>query len=340
VLEAATLIFMRLSVDSRHVRRAVAATACAVQLACGGSPASPSKQTSIPARIDVVAAASGSIAVAPGATLQLKAVAVDSAGGQTDVTGTATWRSSDPEKAVVTPSGLVKGGKDGTVDVSATLDGITGTAAVAVRPASPSCAAARLGAGSALVTPFNNLVSTSVVTPSSDCRWTAASDSSWLNPGDWTGSETGTGAIYDPGRSGDGTFSYTASANRTLAPRTAHVRVSFTDGTVLEYVVSQAAPTCVITIVPGERHLPYAQTSGSVDVHVSPSTCSWTSWIDPRISPVWNVHVSGGGVGDGTLSYSANPTPTNLTSIAHWFYAYPSNPLDPPAVFVLYLGGR
>jgi hypothetical protein len=329
---------MGLSLDSRHVRCAVAATAFGMQLACGGSPASPSKQTSIPARIDVVAAAGGLIAVAPGASLQLKAVAVDSVGGQTDVTGTATWRSSDPLKAIVTPTGLVKGGQDGTVDVTATLDGITGTAAVAVRPASPSCAAASLSVNSSSITPFNNVLRVTVATPFSDCRWTATSDAPWLNPGDQSLWESATGSFYDPGRSGDGTITYTASANRTLLARTARVRVNFTDGTQLTYTVNQNAPTCAITIAPGEASFAYVASSGTFAVHVEPPTCSWTAWVDPRTSPAWNLHASGGGTGDGTVSYSSNPTPSNLTSIAFWIHVIPSNPADPPARFRFWLG--
>ncbi len=184
------------------------------------------------------------------------------------------------------------------------------------------------------------VVRINVVTPFSDCRWTAMSDATWLNPGDQSLWETGSGSFYDPGRSGDGGFSFTASANRSLAVRTARIRVTFTDATELVYTLTQGAPTCAITISPGERTAPYAATSGSFDVHVEPSTCVWTAWIDPRTSPVWNLHADGGGTGDGTISYSANPMTGNLSSIGFWIHVVPSNPLDPHARFHLSLGGQ
>ena len=288
----------------------------------------------------MLSASAGALTLPPGGSLQLKAIAIDGAGGQRDITSMVTWQSSDPEKAVATPSGLVKGGMIGAVDVSATLDGVTGKASIDIRLPPTNCAAATLSENSVSVTPFNTVVWASVTTPSSDCRWTAVSDSSWLNPGDWSLWEKGTGSLFDPGRSGDGSFSYTASANRTLSPRTARVRVSFRDGAVLEYTVRQDAPTCAVTIAPAERTVPYAATSGSFAVHVSPSSCSWKAWIHPGIHPAWNLRASGGSVGDGTITYSANPTPTNLSSIAFWIHAVPSNPLDPPARFHLSLGGH
>lgn len=317
----------------------VIAAAMLVQLACGGSPSAPSgSQANSVVRIDVAAATGTASSVAPGGSLQLKATAIDTSGGQRDVSGSAIWQSSDPEKAVVTSSGLVKGGRDGAVEISATLSGVTGKASLVVKADMPSCAAATLSVTSASVTPFNNVVRANVTTPQSDCRWIAVSDSDWLNPGDQSTSETGTGTTLDPGRSGNGFVAFTASANRTLLARTGHVRVMFTDGAALDFTVNQGAPSCVVTLSQPDVHVPYAPTSGSFQVHAVPSSCAWTASVDPRIDPAWNLHVSGSGVGDGAVTYSANPTPTNITSIFFEISVRPSSLLDPPRVFRLYLG--
>jgi hypothetical protein len=54
--------------------------------------------------------------------------------GSEDVTGLATWSSSDPSVAAVSSSGLVKTFKLGRVAITATLDGVTGGAILIVVP--------------------------------------------------------------------------------------------------------------------------------------------------------------------------------------------------------------
>lgn len=269
--------------------------------------------------------------VEAGGSLQLKALAFDGAGASRDVTETAIWQSSDPKTAVATSTGLVKGGQAGSVDISATVDGVSGRVRIDVTAmlATPrNCAAATLSSYAASFTPFADVIDTTVVTPFPDCRWTAKSDSPWL---------TGDGAtFYDPGRSGDGRIVFNVADNNTLAARVAHLTVTFTDGKTLVFTVTQAAPSCVFVLSPAERSAPYAAISGSFDVQASPSTCSWTAWIDPRISPVWNLRASGGGTGVGSVTYSVNP-PANHTRISFPIQIRGANPLDPPAVFWLRL---
>ncbi len=305
----------------------VATVAVLVQLACGGSPANPSSSTIT--RIDVSAAAAGALSVAPGQTLQLKAAATYADGSQRDVTGMAVWQSSDPKTAVVGMSGMVTGGLAGAVDVSAVLEGVTGKVHIDVAMPPSNCAAATLSSSSSSFTPFADVVQAQVVTPFSDCRWTATSDAVWLTHG-------GSGSTFqDPGRSGNGSIIFNAAVNNTLAARTARIVVTFTDGATLVHTVTQSPPTCVFSLSPDTATWPLSGGEGSFSVLASPSSCAWTAWIDPRIDPRWNLHVSGNAVGSGTATYWV--APVIRLSISFPIKISGSNSLDPPAVFTLRL---
>jgi uncharacterized protein YjdB len=82
-----------------------------------------------------------SSSVAIGATQQLSATTLDAAGSV--VTGrTIAWSTSDATKATVSNTGLVTGVAAGTVTVSATSEGKTGSAAVTVTTPLPACTSA------------------------------------------------------------------------------------------------------------------------------------------------------------------------------------------------------
>src|SRR5688572_8268035 len=66
-------------------------------------------------------------------TLQLSAVAKDAAGGA--VTGRLpAWSTSDPAKATVSSTGLVSGVAAGTVTITATVEGKSGSSSITVKP--------------------------------------------------------------------------------------------------------------------------------------------------------------------------------------------------------------
>jgi hypothetical protein len=326
--------------DRRPLTRGASAAALALQIACGGTPTVPTappsssaQASSAPARIDVTRASIGLLSIEAGGTLQLKATAVDGAGGQRDVTGTAVWQSSDPATAVVTSSGVVKGGQPGSAEIAATVEGVTGKVRVDIVGAAEiprNCAAATLSSYETNVSPLENDVNFNVHTPYSDCRWTALDDASWLTV------SGGSEPLFDPGRSGNGYLTLLAAANDTLSPRVARVTVTFTDGTTLVHTLTQAAPSCVFTLSPTERSAPYAATSGSFSVQANPPTCSWS--VAPfHFDPAWNFSATGSGIGTGTVNYAVNPTPKNITSISFPIRIVGTNPLDPPAVFMVRL---
>ena len=73
--------------------------------------------------------------VAKGLALQLTATGVFSDGSTADLSSTATWSSSDPALATVDSTGLVQALEAGSVQLTATRDGVTGTLAVTVTAA-------------------------------------------------------------------------------------------------------------------------------------------------------------------------------------------------------------
>jgi uncharacterized protein YjdB len=94
--------------------------------ACGGSTTAPS----VVSTVTVTGAAP-----AVGASSQYTAVATMNNGVTEVVTTSATWTSSNPGIATVTPGGLVTAVAEGTVTIQATFESVTGVAQAAVEPA-------------------------------------------------------------------------------------------------------------------------------------------------------------------------------------------------------------
>ncbi len=79
----------------------------------------------------------------PGGSAQLQAMKYDPVLGKTDLTGSATWSTSDASVVVVSPAGLAIGVAAGKADVLAAVEGLT--AAIGVRVlSSPVLAAGQI----------------------------------------------------------------------------------------------------------------------------------------------------------------------------------------------------
>jgi uncharacterized protein YjdB len=88
--------------------------------------------TVVPTPVATVVVAPDAVTVAPGAVVALTATARDAAGAP--LAGrVATWRSATPAVASVSPTGTVAAIAPGTATISATIEGVTGSATVTVR---------------------------------------------------------------------------------------------------------------------------------------------------------------------------------------------------------------
>ena len=72
--------------------------------------------------------------LAVGTTAQFIAVATMTDGTTKDVTTLATWQSSNPQSAIVSPTGLVRAYTPGNLSISATYQNVSGSFLVAVTP--------------------------------------------------------------------------------------------------------------------------------------------------------------------------------------------------------------
>ena len=115
---------------SARVGRSILLAVLAPALAwgCGRAPTSPTPSPPSPPTLRVLAPQA--TILVPGESAQLQAMKYES-GGSADRTTAATWTSSDPSVATVSPGGLVVAVATGNADVSASVDGLT--AALGIR---------------------------------------------------------------------------------------------------------------------------------------------------------------------------------------------------------------
>ena len=103
---------------------------CTLVLACGGDPTGPNGDEA-PRVTSVVVTPSSETLVSQGETVGLTASARD-ANGRPISGKTFSWRASDVSIATVSPSGMVTALSSGSVTITATTDGVSGTASIIV----------------------------------------------------------------------------------------------------------------------------------------------------------------------------------------------------------------
>jgi trimeric autotransporter adhesin len=109
----------------RFSRRCLTLAAC-VAWACGGGDSSG------PPALASIVVTPASRTVAPGGTVQLTAAAKDASGNS--LTGrTIAWTSSDGQIAAVNAAGLVTGVSEGTATITASAEGVSGSASITVQ---------------------------------------------------------------------------------------------------------------------------------------------------------------------------------------------------------------
>jgi len=176
-------------------------------MSCGGhsnaptqptSPAAPGPAPVTVADVRVGTAGNASPSLSPGQTLQLFAQATSSDGTSADVTNLAVWQSSNPVVATVSPTGLVTAAVEGTLDVTATYSGKSGSLHADVQK--PGCAVT-LSPESTVFGALTSNATVAVTTTLSTCRWKARSDAPCLS------------FQFDPNPSGNGSFTYSVPGN-------------------------------------------------------------------------------------------------------------------------------
>ena len=159
-----------------------------------------------------------------------------------------------------------------------TQDGTT-PCAYSITPASCACAA---GASSSSI----------AVTSNTGCAWSVtSSDPSWLTFSPASGT-------------GNGTVTYTITANPSSIPRSATLTIA---GQI--FTVNQAGITCAFTIAPTSASYTFSGGSGTVTMTTAPG-CNWSSTSD---STWLTITAGASGVGNGSVSYTVASTTSSAT---------------------------
>lgn len=227
--------------------------------ACGSSsPVGPAPSTS---SVQVGAAGNASTTLAPGETRQLFATATQSNGSTVDVTNLATWQSSSPSIATVSPAGVLSAAAEGEIDVTATYQGAKGSLHATIRL---QCAPT-ISPASATYGAFGGSAAVEVTVSSSSCRWTARSDAPWFP------------FTLDAPATGNGRFTYALPPNSTTASRTANVIVTTATGETATHAISQGRPaSCSYVADPEEAVFTASGGTGQFRVVTTPNDCQWT----------------------------------------------------------------
>ena len=121
------------------------------------------------------------------------------------------------------------------------------------------------------------------------CPWTAQNSASWI---------TGLSPVSG---TGNGTVSFTVTANTGAQPRSATLTIAGQAVTV-----TQAGNVCTFTFTPSSIDVPYAATTGAVSLAASLSNCPWTA----TPSANWIAITSGlSGSVSGNIGYAIAVNP-------------------------------
>ena len=223
----------------------------------------------------------------------------------TSSAGSCTWTTTNNASSWVTITGGNSGTGGGTVSytVSANNTGsarsgtitIAGNTFTINQPAPPPCTY-NISPASASLAAGGGSGSVSVTSSAGSCTWATTNNaSSWVTI---TGGSSGTG---------NGTVSYTVSANNSLLARSGTLTIA---GKM--FTINQPGVVCTYGISPTSANPAVASGGGSGSVNVTSSNgiCTWTttnnasSWI--------TITGGGSGTGNGTVSYtvSANTAPS------------------------------
>ena len=218
---------------------------------------------------------------------------------------TCSWSASEGVDWIDITSGS-SGSGNGTVTytVSANTTGSSRTAVITVggqsHTVTQTACAYSISPASQSFNSSGGPGSISVTTSETTCSWSASEGVDWI---DITSGSSGIG---------NGTVTYTVSANTTGSSRAAVITVAGQTHTV-----TQEPPVpggCVDSLSPSSRSFNSSGGPGSISVTTSETTCSWSAsegvdWID--------ITSGSSGIGNGTVTYtvSANTTGSSRTAV-------------------------
>jgi hypothetical protein len=219
--------------------------------------------------------------------------------GSTSLTapGGCNWTATSNASTWLTITSAASGTGGGTVSFSATANPnasqrqgtlTIGGQTFTVTQAAATCSYA-LSPTSQNVAATGGTGSTGVTAPGG-CNWTATSNaSSWLTI---TNGSSG---------SGDGTVSFSATANPNASQRQGTLTIGGQT-----FTVTQAAATCSYTLSPTSQTVPSTGGTGSTGV-TAPGGCNWTATSN---ASTWlTITGASSGTGNGTVSFSATANP-------------------------------
>jgi hypothetical protein len=269
-----------------RVRFAIGVAVVACLLACNGTktPVAPSVTTTAVQ----IGAGNGSTTLSPGETRQLIATATQSDGTVATVTNLATWQTSNPNAATVSPSGLLTAAAEGAVDVSATYQGAKGTLHVDVKP---TCAVS-VAPATAAYSAFGGSATVTVTVNSPSCGWTARSDAAWFP------------FSLQPATPGSGSFTYSVPSNSTVSPRTANIIVETATGMTVTHAITEEKPAgCSYVAQPEELTFTASGGTGQFTVVATPNDCHW-NLVNGLSTLGVSINSGFSGTGNGLVRYS------------------------------------
>lgn len=270
-----------------RLRRGLALAALALSPACNGAKP-PTAPAAVVQSVQVNTTGNASTTLAPGETRQLSAVATRSDGSTSDVTTLATWQSSAPAVATVSPGGLVTAAAEGSVEITATYNNTRGALRAEIRP---TCAVS-VSPAAASFNAFGGSGSATVTVNAASCGWSVKSDAPW-----WP-------FTFEPAVSGSGTFAYTVPQNSSPSARTASLIVETSTAQRAAVSITVDRPLgCSYVTQPEHVSFTASGGTGQFTVITTPGDCRW-NLINGMQALGVSITSGFGGVGSAVVRYS------------------------------------
>jgi 6-phosphogluconolactonase (cycloisomerase 2 family) len=275
----------------------------------GGAVVAPTVSPVPPGFVVSLAIVPPSSILGRGATEQLEAVAVYADATHHNVTHLATWSSSNASVATVSGSGRLTTGLPGQATVSATFQGVTATALVAVVNGQLTALAVTPGSASLVAGLTRQFTATATFSDGQQIDVTAIADWTSSDPSVATVSNaTRTPGLAEGRAPGSVTITarfgaFAASATLTVTPATV-VSVSVTPPTASDQVGNSVTFTATATLTDGTRPDVSAQaTWASGAPAVATVNGPVATAVSPGTAPI--TASFGGQTGQATLTVTA-----------------------------------